>query len=202
MARQNYNDIFNEEDSTSSNSNMEPTQAPHFISWEETKLEECKRRLEDVLDTFSKIDSMVSDLDGKISQLEKSASILHSSLESLKDRKELENELGNITVQIADKSYTHIKTQFNEMADGVVGKVKNNFEKLAKEYGKGLFITNGQFVYWSILTAVCIMWGVYGFLMYVGRTGYTVLVWLMGAAICSNLIFYLIKWIYNKWRKS
>ena len=105
MARQNYNDIFNEEDSTSSNSNMEPTQAPHSISWEETKLEECKRRLEDVLDTFSKIDSKVSDLDGKISQLEKSASILHSSLESLKDMKELENELGNITVQIADKSY-------------------------------------------------------------------------------------------------
>ena len=116
MARQNYNDIFNEEDSTSSNSNMEPTQAPHFISWEETKLEECKRRLEDVLDTFSKIDSNVSDLDGKISQLEKSASNLHSSLKNLNDREELKKELGNITIRIADESYKQIKKQFNEMA--------------------------------------------------------------------------------------
>ena len=121
--------------------------------------------------------------------------------EILREREERTKELSK---KIFDQEEARIKAlmEVSEKRLAVMEQKAAALESTIKEKDKGVKLTYGQFHYAVLLMTVSILWGSWGVAMHLKTTTQIdYWLWIFAFAICSNVFFFVAKWIIA-WAKK
>lgn len=98
--------------------------------------------------------------------------------------------VGNAMKAVTDENEIRLKEQ-QETNKKIKKEAEDFFEN-------GIWLSAGNLTYAILLIVACVMWGTWGFLKWVGSTGYMYMAYLFVGAIISNILWSLIRWIVKK----